>query len=108
MRETPRQISEIVGFFNEGGIGEKHSAYESISYRKTVVGVMKEQNEMYPAKESMRFRTAEKESVLNPVDTSGCRTLETRVCQRMLRTCADSVCWKEHWPELMKSCAGFV
>lgn len=70
-------------------IEQKGSVFESILYLKNVVEVMKRQIEMCTRETGMQARTAEKEKMLHPVDTSFFRTVEGIVRQGELRTSAD-------------------
>lgn len=56
----------------------------------------------------MHPQTAEKERVLQPVETSFFGRLEGRVCHRLLQTSADQVSWNEDSPDLSRSFLGFV
>lgn len=55
----------------------------------------------------MRLRAAEKERLLNLMDTSYFNTLEGRVRQRVLRTSADQMFWNKDSSDLLKSFGRF-
>lgn len=51
--------------------------------------------------------TGEEKRVFHLMVKSFSRTLECRVCQRVLRTSADRVLWNKDWSDLQRSIVGF-
>lgn len=70
--------------------------------------MLKRQVEMYPKKESMRSRSAEKAMVLYPMDTCFFSMLECTARRKVLRTSLDRVISNEDSPDIPRSIVGFV
>lgn len=70
--------------------------------------VLKKHIKICPSGESIIIRATKKERLLHPIDMSYFSRLESKVCQRILRTPADGVFQIDDSADLPRLFSGFV